>query len=1054
MSAYEPPTATAAGLLCGRAAELVELRAALAGAASGRGRFLALTGEPGIGKTRLAEAAADLARDAGATVLWGPCWEGGGAPAYWPWVQALRALARQAGDAPFADHHRPYLGRLAADLAGPGAGPPADIDLSSESERFALFDAVATSLRSAAEDRPLVVVLDDLHAADRASVLLLDFAARVLVDAGVVLLATWREAEAAEREDLAPVLAGLARVGRTLPLRGLDREDLAAFVAARGDASDELVTAVHLATDGNPFYVDEVLRLLAAEGRLEAPGPLARLPLPDGVRDAIARRLAPLPDDVRELLAVASVIGREFRVETLAGAAGLDAGDVVVLLDRGTAHGAVEEARDRLGRFRFRHALVMEVLYDGLSATRRAMLHRAVGETLERTYAGALEPHVAELAHHFVHASPPGDAAKAIDYARRAGARALRVLAYEEAVTFLARAVRLLDLVEPDGALRAELLLELGRAQTRSGDAEAARGSLVACTQVAREAGLPRRFCEAALELGAVGLPAGIVDDEVIALLEEGLGLLDPQPSPLRARLLGRLAVALYWEPSSGGRRTVLAAEAERMARLVGDPQTLATVLGQVHLAVMGVTSSEDEERLAELEALVAATGDRELEGLLRLWWVINAVQRGRLAEARSRMRAFGVLARKLHQPRLLWYAALYDAVIAQMDGRWEDADRCRQEAIEVGSRIQGSFAVSQIAANLFVDRWLQGDVGPLAAAADALAEQLPLVVTWRGAAAVAHAHAGNAERVRPELRALAATPDVGLRRRDVLWLVGLALLADAALQADVPELGVALVPLLEEEAAAGRHVWLASSAYLGPTSRFLGLARLAAGDAQGAVEALETALEDLRAQGVAGWLPVSEADLARARAALDDAAAAPGRGVLRREGDIWAFALHDRTVRLRDARGLQYLATLLSRPGEEVHALELVGGGAATAADMGLPVLDDAARDAYRARIADLREELDEAERFHDPVRAERARDELEALTAQLAGAVGLGGRARTTGDDAERARVNATRAIRASLRKVAEQDAALGAELEATVRTGTACAHVPGAVRWTVAL
>lgn len=1060
-----------AGTLCGRSAELDELRAALRAAAAGRGRFLALTGEPGIGKTRLAEAAADLARGAGALVLWGPCWEGGGAPAYWPWVQVLRALHRHVDDEDLPallGPHRPWVARLVPELAG--AAGTADVDPSSAEARFALFDAVASTLRHAARDHPVVVVLDDLHVADRASVLLLEFAARVLVDAGVVLIGTWREVEASVREDLVTVLGELARVGTSLPLRGLDRADLDAFVALRAGAaspSAELVGAVHLATEGNPFYVDEVLRLLAAEGRLDQAAAPERLPLPDGVRDVIARRLSPLPGDVRDLLAVASVVGREFAVETLAGASDQDAGDVVALLDGAIRHGAVEEAPDRLGRFRFRHALVMEVLYDGLPAVRRAMLHRAVGETLERRYAGALEQHVAELAHHFVLATPPGDAAKALDYARRAGRRALSLLAYDEAVAFFSRAVRLRDLVAPDAELRVELLLDLGRAETRSGDTGSARRHLVECCAAARETKLPRRFAEAALELGAVGLPAGTVDHEQAALLEQALDLLDAEASPLRARVLARLAVTLYWEPDAGGRRAVLAAEAERMARAVGDPQTLGTVLGQVLLAIMGVQSIEDTARLEEMEQLVRETGDRELEGLLRLWWVHCYMQTGRIGEARAAMRASRELAARLHQPRLLWYAASFEGIEAALAGDFAAAERARQVAVDIGTRIPGSFAVSQTAAQLFADRWAQqDDLAALAPAAEQLAAAMPLMTTWRGAAALAHAHGGDRQKARAELRAIAATPHAGLRPRDVLWLVGLALLADAAEAAAVPELGRVLVPLLEPEAEAGRHVYLASACYLAPVARYLGLARLAAGDAEGAVAALEDAVAVLEEHGIAGWLPLTRRDLARARAAAEVARSREEetvtaahhvrrtRSVLRREGDIWAIEHGGRTVRLRDARGLQHLAVLLARPGQEVPALELVGGGATPAevVSSGIEVLDDTARRAYRARAAELREELEEAERFHDPVRAERARDELDALAAQLAGAVGLGGRSRTTGDDAERARVNATRAIRSALKKVADLDPVLGAELERTVRTGTLCAFVPGATQWTV--
>ena len=308
-------------------------------------------------------------------------------------------------------------------------------------------------------------------------------------------------------------------------------------------------------TDGNPFYSDEVVRLLVAQGKIgDAPAPGARLPLPDSVRDAIRRRLLPLEPPTMETLEVASVIGRHFRLATLQRSVGADRGAVLERLEKALDARIVTEVTEEPGTYRFAHGLIRETLYGGLGATRRARVHLAVAEALER---GGAEG-VLEVAHHYLEAAPIGDPAKARDYAERAGHEALRALAYEQAAELFERALRALELEDEPGVVhRGELLLARGTAEMHAGD-DHARESFTAALQRARQAGDAELLSRVALAFGGFGLSPGMVDEMLVDTLEEALEALDPADSPLRARLLVRLAVAIYWSDTAERRMALV----------------------------------------------------------------------------------------------------------------------------------------------------------------------------------------------------------------------------------------------------------------------------------------------------------------------------------------------------------------------------------------------------------------------------------------------------------------------------------------------------------------
>ncbi|MBW3652976.1 MAG: AAA family ATPase [Actinobacteria bacterium] len=423
--------------LFGRGREFAQLDMSLERALAGRGQLILLTGEPGIGKTALAREFVEHAVARGAAAALGSCWDGGGAPAYWPWVQVGRVLSRRVDLGALRDAlgaGAPWIAGLLPELSA-ALGPPAEAsELDSDQARFRLFDALATLLATVAEQRPLVVVLDDLHWADASSLLALEFVARALPEIPLLAIAAYRHAEAHARADLAAPLGGLARAATRLPLEGLGRDEvgLLAQARARGLRGDEaapippqLVTAVHQASAGNPFFADELVQLLVSQGRLHDDSAAERpLPLPAGVRDAIRRRLDPLEPSVQQALAAAAVIGGEFGLHTLAAVLGEAPGTVLDRLEVPLRSGIVNARRDA-GRYAFAHALVRDTLLESLGATRRARLHRAAAEALEEAYGDDLEQHLAEIAHHYLQAATEGGAERAVDYAARAAQRAV-----------------------------------------------------------------------------------------------------------------------------------------------------------------------------------------------------------------------------------------------------------------------------------------------------------------------------------------------------------------------------------------------------------------------------------------------------------------------------------------------------------------------------------------------------------------------------------------------------------------------------------------------------
>ena len=1066
----------------GRARELRDLVAALDEAGDGRGRLVLLSGEPGIGKTRLMQEVARQAADRGWQVAAGRCWEEGGAPAYWPWIQAVRALG---GD----------FERLAA-----GAGGSVD----PETVRFRVFDAAAEFLVDVARRRPLVVALDDLHAADAPSLVLLRFVSERVAEAPVLVVGSYREHDMQQHEQ-PELFAELVRVASRVSLRGLATDDVHAYlVAVTGEEpAPAAAERLHTLTGGNPFFLGEVVRLVAADDLHTADAVVDRARrLPEEVRTLLRRRMAGLSDDAVRALSVAAVVGREFGLGVLQPTSQLSVSRLLDVLAEAGDAGVILEDPALPRRYAFAHELVRATLYEDLPLAERLELHGKIGAVLEELYRNDLDPHLSEIAHHLALAAPIGDSSAAVDYLVRAGDRATSLLAYEEAGAHYERALGLLDAGEgASSERRAELLLPLADARWRAGDTRAARASFEQAIQLARRLGDGEMLARAALgyviglggfllfarfEVGATG----------IGLLEEALAALPVEDSPLRARVLSRLAVEL--SPSNEvERRLEASTEAIEMSRRLGDSEALVTALHARHWALGAPELAHERlEKTEEMLAVAAELGNEELAFLAHNSRFHCFLELCDGPGIDAEIAAVTELAERIRQPFYRWHGVCLQVIRATLDGRFADAERLAGEALRI-ARLRHSEYATYIYdyAQMLTIRWAQGRLDEYWPEIDGHGERFPWVPRWREALAAAERGDRNAAAAEIARHAGSGFADIP---PDLFWLLRLSSLAEACVVAEdaarAGRLYELLLPfedrnalsltqqpfgpvalrlgrlaaMLEKWDDAERHFEsaLARCDLLGARAirarvlfeyaRTL-LARSRVRDAERAARLLEEAkrlAEDLQLDGL----------LRRAEALTPHAGSRPwvsrAEARLTREGDFWTVAYAGETTRVRDVKGLRYIALLLATPGADVHVLELVAaangspdGGAAPVvgdvrgsrpADLG-PVLDRRAKEEYRSRLEDLQSELEEAQRFADEERAARLEQEIDALVEGLARAAGLGGRDRPLSSPAERARVNVTKSIRTAIRLIEKDSPQLADHLTASIRTGRFCSYAP---------
>jgi tetratricopeptide (TPR) repeat protein len=1083
---------SAAGAFVGRRRELELLGGALRRARGGHGGLVLLVGEPGIGKSRTAEEFGRRALRKGAGVHWGRCHEAADAPAYWPWTQALGAYSdahdgatlrsQLGGEAPLLGTMLPRLRERLSDLA-----PPARVD------RFALFESVVAFVRRAATSAPLVLVFDDLHWADEASLRLLRFATPDLADSRVLVIGTYRQIELSARPDVMALVAELASLALCVPLAGLHRHDVARLVRdiAGRPPPPRLVSAIYRRTGGNPFFVDAVCRLLVAEC---PSGPLRvrRLRIPVEVGAAIRARLGRLGSALQRLLRIAAVIGREVDPVVLAHAASVSSALLQRRLRLAVALGILDEVSRPVHHYRFAHVLVRESLYEELSAARRERLHGIVGRAIEKIYAADLDPHLPALAHHFALATLRGAGGRAHSYAMRAGERAAAMLAHEEAVRHFRAALTLLDRGPSNDASRGRVLLALGDAVRRTGQSAAARATFRRAAALGRRTGAAELFGQAALGLAGPWIAMEAAENkETVAVLEEALSTVT-RSSPLRVRLLARLGGEL-WQAECNERRQHLTARAVEEARRLGDHTALAFALSYRRLAVW--ESDNVPGRLAiddEIIRLGQESGDPEitLEGYS--WRVTDLLEQGDVMQADAAIASHAELARELRLPAHRWTAVSWQAMRATVDGRFADAERAITAAAALSERAQMvSYLQEAETLQRFALRREQGRIDEVAGRVELAAQRSPAFTGMQLWAMAVSAASGRLATAHDRFER-AARADFADLPSDMVRFLALAFCAETCAALDDQPRAATLYALLLPH--AGSHVVISNGrVHYDSVSRLLGLlaatgrrwaeadahfiaacaalARMGArprlawtqcdhaamllargdpADRERAEALCGTAHETARALGMPGLVRRLETLGTSDGAVALGASGERVSSVFRREGEFWTIVYAGRVLRLRDSRGLRHIAQLLGRPGEDLHVFDLSGATVQSSALCRRPAGDDAlldqqARATYRRRLEELRGELDEARAANDLARTDRATAEMDFLKRQLMSATGIGRAGRRASPEVERARVNVTRTIRLALAKITAEHPQLGRLLDRSIRTGTVCRYAP---------
>lgn len=1058
--------------ILGRGDWTSRLRSDVERTVTGHGGLLLITGEAGIGKTTLLGTVIDHGRSLGATVAVGTCSTSAAAPAFYPWTQILRALQRAVGNDVFTD----TMESAGIDLTDPMriatlASPDASAGAGRSEREFALLDSLAAALAAPSHRAPLVVAIEDLHWADRLSIDLLDFLARHVWFEQILIVATYRDTEVDGSDD--PVhrrILDLPNNSGRLQVPGLEVDDVKALVRQVGgdEPPAEFVKDLHRRSGGNPFFVEQTARLWAAG---HGDGTIA-----PGVADAVRRRLDRVPPASLELLQAAAVLTVPVDYPMLAAVvSGANGGDLPG--GRSGALAAALSARllrgTAAGTYEFVHELVRETLLADIDPEHSRRLHAAVVAALP-DHPETILP--GQAADHAVRAGDLVETERAVDLLVAAGRDANSHMQSEVAIEFYRQAAALTTDPDRRNLIRldqgSEMLFFASWNKEQTGPAEEVLREVIA--HAGRPEGDPAIAARVAVELSGVDAvrdPAGEL------LLHAAMRLLTTVPE-------GTEAI-----------RDALTEHMAQVARAGDDDDTLTSMLTARHSSLWRPgTAPERQQIMAELQLSARRNGDRDLEQFAAsMLWVCMVEQND--PEYLNQYQSFAALAARYPIQRLSLGSDIDGAVLAAFRGRFDESaqriaalseripvrdpyiwmvrylewsNHLRRGEWEQSAQLANSFQRSELDRRVLraIDAAESGDVTQAithldTGVADAHGnDQISYPALHDRALALiaaGTADPGRIEKARARLEPLRGTWSVDLYGMDLGGPIDfyLGIVEAAAGRTE------RAAHLLRCAIAAADHM---SSGYWAARSRIelLGLLDPASAEYRSVRERVDAALPDIDARLLHERLGTLTANAPRA---AEQSAPTPTRPAaagtspeFRRDGAVWHLAWDGSTAALPEAKGLVDLHTLLSNPGVDIASTTLLNPGSdeqsaemVAARSGGDPVVDDTAREQYRARLQRLDDLLDEAGADGRTSRRDELLAEREALISELRAATGLGGRRRRLGDNAERARKTVSARIRDTLRRIDEAHPALANHLRTAVRTGSSCRYDPEEpVRW----
>jgi hypothetical protein len=771
----------------------------------------------------------------------------------WPWAQVLRELHRNVGMLPLAASDPTVTTELASIVPEIGAGALADDDgHDAVTARFRLFDAVEAALTRICRDQALLLVFDDIHWADAASLRLLSFLAPAARSARLLVLATYRPEAVTSDSALGTLLAELGR--HTIDhqsLRGFDADEVGRFATEHLDIDlDEGACArLRERTGGNPYFVAELLRLVDRSHGHEVVEALHEIPLT--VREVLRRRVATLDDEAVSLLQAASVLGRDAPVDVVAAMEDLDAAQVLALLGPAAATGIVSVSGP--GRLQFAHALVREVLYEELPPSHRSRLHARAGRALLDLRAGDPGPYRAEIANHLYHGALAGTAADAVDQLELAADEAARARAFEDEVVLRGRAVELAEQVAATPARRYELLADLAVALDRVGDAARSRSVARRAVDVGERLDEPGRIATVLTGVTYANIwfrqPYGTVDSSLADLLVRVLAAMPPDDPAGRSRLLATLAETRYYEADPATREMAL--DAVRLAEDTGDPALLADVLLEALLAVWRpadlATSARLGEQLVDVARRARLPAEVAIAGRAVTRYARVSLGQPLDGDLAADLAAVSRLRLPFLHAQLLWQ----DGGFALARGDLASARRRNDEA---GELVRRATSYGAVAADLM--EWLLllevGDGDGAAAAALRHTDETPQPASTRMAAMGLAASSADDARSLLESRP-GPLPD------DWMWLIASCAEAELAVAGLLD--GLTLLDRLDRHR---HHVsMLGTMFHIGPVALYTGRIRASLGDLAGADADLRLAVEVARRVDAPLWRARSEVRLA-----------------------------------------------------------------------------------------------------------------------------------------------------------------------------------------------